>query len=146
MIRPRIHPRVVLVDECLAEVLVAEFSLPGTAVLHQRLMDKDASGSYDFGFKWSGLTNGELTEKAIEHLRADCVITGDIGFYEELPTPLPVPIIYVKRYNERDELDRHRAIISGNVIPQIREGLERGVYRATAVGVRRVRDEWGNEV
>lgn len=146
MMQPKIHPKVVLIDECLAEILVTEFSVPGTAVLHQRLMDEAASGSYDFGFKWSGLTNGELTEKAIEHLRADCVITGDGGFYEELPTPLPVPIIYVKKYNERNELDRHRGIISGKVIPQIREGLERGVYRATLAGIRRIRDEWGNEV
>ena len=141
-----IYPKIILIDESLAEVLVDEFYDVPVDVLHQRLMDKDATGTYDFGFQWAGLTNGDLTEKAIEHLRTDCIITGDGGFYREMPIPLPIPLIHIKKYNTEDELERHKQVIAQSVVPQIISGLEEGVYRGTIDGIRKIRDRFGRNV
>lgn len=141
-----IYPKIILIDENLAEVLVNEFSNLQAKVLHQRIMDKNASGTYNFGFQWAGLTNGDLTEKAIEHLQTECIITGDGKFYTELPLPLPIPLIHIKKYNTEDELDRHKYIIKEKIIPEIISGLEIGVYRGTMDSIHKIRDQFGRNI
>lgn len=108
-------------------------------------MDKDNTGTYNFGFQWAGLTNGELTAKAIEYLQVDCIITGDGEFYRELPIPLPIPVIHLKKYNA-DEIERHKQIIKESVIPKIISGLEAGVYRGTMDGIQKIRNHFGRNI
>lgn len=130
-------PQSLLLDENLDPLLTSTFSESGFEAYHQSQLDAKPEQKQDF--KWLGLLNGELTDNAIKYLGTDCIITGDMQFHTELRIPLPLPVIQIKKYGKSD-LERQQYIISEFIIPEIKKGLQIGVYRANLEGIRQIYD------